>query len=109
MRMTDQEYYHRKAEQATKERDELREQVARLEEDNVRLSELVEARIIYVPDDDKARGELFRLRAALEKYGRHEEECPIERDTRIGVIDSRSRCICGLVEALKGAGEGGRG
>ena len=67
-----------------RERDELREQVARLETERADW-----------------QYEANRLRAALEKYGSHDDLCCIWRADA-----GEGRCTCGLAEALKGAGQG---
>lgn len=65
-----------------RERDELREQVARLEAEQKETSALT----VWLGQEN------YRLRGALEKYGRH----------RIGCCWNAGRCDCGLDEALKG-------
>jgi len=85
--------------------DELREQVARLEKRVVHwqamnaLREKGHDRLYRKLE--AAQQERDRLRAALEKYGWHDDLCCIWRADA-----GEGRCTCGLAEALKGAGEG---
>lgn len=70
------------------ERDELREQVARLKMEQDRISD----HMAWVGE------EYYRLRAALEKYGRHDLTCKAS-------LGKGNSCTCGLAKTLKGAPE----
>lgn len=70
---------------AERERDELREQVVRLEAERDRISD----HMAWVGE------EYYRLHAALEKYGQHDLTCKAS-------LGTGNPCSCGLAEALQG-------
>lgn len=90
------------------ERDDLRGQVARLEAHVEQLTGLLDSG--FVSEEywgraafDDILHDRDSLRTALEKYGRHEDGCPLSDS--IARLRDTDPCICGLAEALKGAEE----
>lgn len=74
------------------ERDELRAQVARLEERSTGYSD---SSLYWLQKAGERFDDIRRLRAALEKYGRHDLTCKAS-------LGKGNSCSCGLAKALQG-------
>jgi hypothetical protein len=56
---------------------------------------------IAPPAPDPRAAEVARLRAALERYGRHTSQCALRRRGPSGAVVRFPECTCGLADALK--------